>query len=444
MAADPSHALSAGRLTPEAAGGYVGELFEEHSRMVYGVCRLLLRDSVEAEDATQQAFLSAYRSLLGGRLPREPAPWLAAIARNECRARIRTRMREHLVVVTDEDATSPDLEEVAGSRAEIRALCEALTELPQHQRDAVVLREFYGLSYDEVGAALGVSSAAVDSLLVRARRRLEQELGPARKASAALLVPAALRDSLAQALPGFGSSSATVGLLTKAASVPLAAKLSGAALTLALTGTIVVGTVPRGAHPRLAERALRAIRAESAQASPGSGTAPVQARLEDASEAVAAAEVVEPAGSSGGGDEHASALHEAPAPGGDDSSEPSGDSSGEGPSGSGNQDGRETHEGGDSEGHHDSGNGSGAAGADDEASDDEGQGGGSSVPGHEGEGSGDAEQDGEGSGSSEGDGGTGGDTVDPQIDPEDSSGSSGSSVDEEPADGPSSDDPGGS
>jgi RNA polymerase sigma-70 factor, ECF subfamily len=266
LAADPTHVLTARRLTPEAAGAYVGKLFEQHGRMVYGLCRLLLRDGVEAEDAAQQTFLSAHASILNGTVPREPAPWLAAIARNECRGRIRARMSQPLTVVSDGEQPTADLEEVAGSRAELRALCEAMTELPPHQRDAIVLREFYGLSYDEVGAALGVSTSAVDSLLVRARKRLEHELRPARAASAALIVPIALRESLVHALPGFTSSGAATGLVAKAASMPLAAKLCAGALTLVATGSVAITGAPHGGSRGIAEHALRAVGAESAHA----------------------------------------------------------------------------------------------------------------------------------------------------------------------------------
>jgi DNA-directed RNA polymerase specialized sigma24 family protein len=76
----------------------VGRLFAEHGRMVLGLCRLVLRDPIEAEDAAQQVFLSAHRAVLQGAVPREAAAWLAAIARNECRARIRARMREPLAL----------------------------------------------------------------------------------------------------------------------------------------------------------------------------------------------------------------------------------------------------------------------------------------------------------------------------------------------------------
>ena len=70
--------------------------------MVYGVCRAMLRDVHEAEDATQQVFLSAHKAHLEGAVVRDPAAWLVAIARNECRARITAGMRRPLPVA-DED-----------------------------------------------------------------------------------------------------------------------------------------------------------------------------------------------------------------------------------------------------------------------------------------------------------------------------------------------------
>jgi RNA polymerase sigma-70 factor (ECF subfamily) len=211
----------AGRLSSEAAGERLSQLFEEHGRMVYGLCRVLLRDADEAEDAAQQVFLSAHRSMLGGTEPREPSAWLAAIARNECHARIRARMATPLTLVVDErDAVGADIEQVAGQHAEVEALCVALAELPKQQREAIVLREFYGLSYDEVRTALGVTDGAVESLLFRARKRLQAELQPARVASGALALPLALRDSIAAAVPGFSAASSGGGL-AKLVAAPL-------------------------------------------------------------------------------------------------------------------------------------------------------------------------------------------------------------------------------
>jgi RNA polymerase sigma factor (sigma-70 family) len=162
---------SAGCLDAEAAGAYVGELFAEHGRMVLGLARLLLRDPVEAEDAAQQVFLSAHQAVLRGSLPRDRAPWLAAITRNECRARVRARMREPLAL-PELPSDLPDPLAAAIRSADLQGVWAALATLPRRQRRALVLREVGGLSYHELGRALGVSHSAVESLLFRARRQV--------------------------------------------------------------------------------------------------------------------------------------------------------------------------------------------------------------------------------------------------------------------------------
>lgn len=207
--------------------------------MVYGVCRLILRDPVEAEDAAQQTFLSAYRGLLAGQEPREPSAWLGTIARNECRARLRSRSAEPGRLVRE--PVGDDLQKDLGRREEITALCAALTELPSQQRDAIVLREFYGLSYAEVGAALGLSGPAVESLLFRSRKRLQEQLRPLRSALGVLTLPLTVRESLAQVLPGFGggaSAGAGAAALAKLSSGPVAAKVAAVTLGVGAAGTV--------------------------------------------------------------------------------------------------------------------------------------------------------------------------------------------------------------
>lgn len=219
--------------------------------MVYGLCRVMLRDADEAEDAAQQTFLSAHRSMLAGTEPRDPAAWLATIARNECRGRIRARMAAPLTLVGEDAAGSSDPEQEATRRAEVEALCGALSELPAQQRQAILLREFYGLSYDEVSTALGISLSAVESLIFRSRRRLQERLRPAQTASSALVVPAAIREALAQAAPGFpgGSGGILAAGLGKLASAPVAAKLAAAALasTAVVSATLIHAGEPRPA-----------------------------------------------------------------------------------------------------------------------------------------------------------------------------------------------------
>jgi RNA polymerase sigma-70 factor, ECF subfamily len=187
--------------------------------MVAGLCRALLRDATEAEDAAQQVFLSAHRSLLNGAEPREPAAWLATIARNECWARIRGRMREPLPSDAAEDFPS-DADPVAEAlrRADLAALWRAIRALPRQQREALLLREFGGLRYDELAVALSVTEPAVESLLFRARTRLRTQL----QSAAAALAP------LARLLAGGGGPA----VAAKAVAIGIG--------TAAVTGTAVV------------------------------------------------------------------------------------------------------------------------------------------------------------------------------------------------------------
>jgi RNA polymerase sigma-70 factor, ECF subfamily len=211
-----------GRPNDGAAAARTEELYGRYLRTVSGLCRALLRDRAEAEDATQQTFLSAHRALLNGTDPREPAAWLATIARNECWTRIRGRMREPLSVSELEaTSTEPDPYAEAVRRADLAALWSAIKELPRPQRDALLLREFGGLSYDELAAALAMSGSAVESLLFRARQRLRVQL---RTAYASL-----------------GGASWLEGLARLFGGAPVAAKVAAISVGAAtVTGSAVV------------------------------------------------------------------------------------------------------------------------------------------------------------------------------------------------------------
>lgn len=164
--------------------------------MVLGLCRLLLRDAVEAEDAAQQVFLSAHQAILRGSPPRDHAAWMAAIARNECRARIRERMREPLTL-PELPSDLPDPLAAAIRAADLQAVWQALRKLPRRQRNALVLRELGGLSYHELGRALGVSHSAIESLLFRARERVRSLVAGSNAASLGV----ALRELLTRLFP---------------------------------------------------------------------------------------------------------------------------------------------------------------------------------------------------------------------------------------------------
>ncbi len=245
MSVDPISALPR-RPSPGAAGAQLGRLYTEHSRMVYGICRMLLRDPNEAEDATQQVFLSAYRNLLTGTEVRDPAAWLGTIARNACRRRATARMREPLAIVDDDPTQiSPSVEDTAVGREEAAALYAELAVLPEKQREAVVLRDIYGLRYDEVATALGTSRPAVEALLFRARRRLQRRLRPGLVAGV-LVVPLAVQESIAYAVPGFASTAATPAAAA-AVGIPLIAKLAAAGAAVGIAGSAGI-VAERGLH----------------------------------------------------------------------------------------------------------------------------------------------------------------------------------------------------
>jgi RNA polymerase sigma-70 factor (ECF subfamily) len=217
--------LGQGDPTGNGTAALASDLFRQHSPMVLAICRRLLVDATEAEDAMQQTFLHAYRSLLAGREPRQPAAWLASIARNECLNRIRARMREPVADQLANGAVgSADALNAAIASEDLRALGHTIKGLPAQQREALLLHEFCGLRYEEVAAAIGVSESAIGSLLFRARSRLRFLL---QRAYGLLPFPWLLDLTRAPAV--------------KVAALPAVAKVGTAAVAVSLaTGTAVV------------------------------------------------------------------------------------------------------------------------------------------------------------------------------------------------------------
>ncbi len=175
------------------AGRRLNELFDAQGASILQLCRLILRDPIEAEDAAQQTFLSAYRALLRGTTPREPEAWLAQIARNECRARL--RRRELAAVPLEVEAEEArDVSDVAAGHEQLRAVASAIEELPTRQRQAVVLSDLRGLSNNEVARAMSLAPGTVEALLYRGRLRVRRAFR--RSWPATVVVPVWLRDAL--------------------------------------------------------------------------------------------------------------------------------------------------------------------------------------------------------------------------------------------------------
>jgi RNA polymerase sigma-70 factor (ECF subfamily) len=186
-------------------------LFQEHSGWVYGYCLRLLRSPEEAEDALQTTYLNACRSLKQGTRPQVGSAWLLRIAQNVCFGRLRSSGRrgraERIQDFTVLEETVPAPE---GSPEALIGLTDALCSLPPRQREAILLREWQGLSYAEVAARLGLSQAAVETLIFRARRSLATALENPEKRSRRKALHALDVGGLLAALKGFFAGTAGV------------------------------------------------------------------------------------------------------------------------------------------------------------------------------------------------------------------------------------------
>jgi RNA polymerase sigma factor (sigma-70 family) len=160
-----------------AAPQLAEELFNEHHRRIYLYCLRQLGSPEEAEDAVQATYLNACRSLKDGFEPEAAQAWLFKVAHNVCLTRRRSSYRRARVEgPQDLQAVQDVVAAPETSGDELFGLDEALAGLPEQQRNAILLREWQGLSYREVATKLGVTQAAVETLIFRARRSLANSL----------------------------------------------------------------------------------------------------------------------------------------------------------------------------------------------------------------------------------------------------------------------------
>jgi RNA polymerase sigma factor (sigma-70 family) len=162
-------------VAPGAAAA--GDLYERYSGQIFGYCLHQLGSREEAEDAVQTTFMNAFRALSRGIVPELESAWLFKIAHNVCLSRKRSSWRRGKVESPNNfevlQEVVPGAERVSD---ELIRLQDVLEEMPESQRRAILLREWQGLTYREISAELGLSQAATETLIFRARRALAQGL----------------------------------------------------------------------------------------------------------------------------------------------------------------------------------------------------------------------------------------------------------------------------
>lgn len=162
-------------------------LMRLHNRRLYRLARATLRDRTEAEDALQDAYLHAYRSIAQFRGESSLATWLSRLVLNECLARMRRSARRQSLMpihspntpieslpMYANDSDSPDKEL---GRAQMRDILERkVDELPENFRTVFVLRSVQELSVDETAGSLGIAEETVRSRHFRAKSMLRESL----------------------------------------------------------------------------------------------------------------------------------------------------------------------------------------------------------------------------------------------------------------------------
>jgi RNA polymerase sigma-70 factor (ECF subfamily) len=152
------------------------ELVRQHSRTMFRVAFRVLGDAGEAEDAVQDAWVAAWRSLRSFRGDSAASTWLYRVVSNAALALARRRRPTVLVDPTDEtlgwltagrDCDTPEGQAVR--REEAVLVQRAIATLEPSQRVPLVLRELEGLSYEEIADVLDVTVPALQSRLHRAR-----------------------------------------------------------------------------------------------------------------------------------------------------------------------------------------------------------------------------------------------------------------------------------
>jgi RNA polymerase sigma-70 factor (ECF subfamily) len=172
------------------------QLILQYQTQAYNLAYHILQDAAAADDATQEAFISAYRGLAkfrGGSF----RAWLLRITSNACYDELRRRKRHPAISWDDfgdlEEEANPHLvdggaqPEASVQQEELREMLERMmTKLPQDQRVVLLLVDRMGLSYEEAAETLQIRLGTVKSRLARARSRMqlflqdEAELLPAR------------------------------------------------------------------------------------------------------------------------------------------------------------------------------------------------------------------------------------------------------------------------
>ncbi|HSL24363.1 MAG TPA: sigma-70 family RNA polymerase sigma factor [Vicinamibacterales bacterium] len=164
------------------------QLVVRWERPIYALAYRVIGREEDARDICQETFLRAFRAIRGFKGQAKFSSWLYRIALNLCRDWIRRERRAPLVqapegldpmdIANDMPAAAESLDETVARREMSTAVVRAMASLPEEQRTAIVLKEYHGLTFQEIADLLDCPLSTVKTRLYQGLSVLRRELGP--------------------------------------------------------------------------------------------------------------------------------------------------------------------------------------------------------------------------------------------------------------------------
>jgi RNA polymerase sigma-70 factor, ECF subfamily len=163
-------------------------LVNRHQTSILNLIYRFIGDRTQAKDLAQEVFLRVWQAAGSYRPEAKFTTWIYRITANLCFNELKSARRKKWFSFnrSDEDGkhtfeetlsdSGPSAEDLLLSKERSRQISDALQRLPENQRMALILKRYDDLSYQEIAKVIGCSVSAIESLLVRAKRTLQEKL----------------------------------------------------------------------------------------------------------------------------------------------------------------------------------------------------------------------------------------------------------------------------
>jgi len=150
--------------------GSYGKLCDKYYNSIVAIAYSVLTDHHLAEDAAQETFLRALKSLKKLKSKEKFGPWIARICRNVAKDMVKKKLRG------TGTENVPPLAEVGHNEQENQAVKQAIGRLSLSDRELIVLRYYNNMSHEQMSSVLGLTKAAINNRLVRSRKKIAKHL----------------------------------------------------------------------------------------------------------------------------------------------------------------------------------------------------------------------------------------------------------------------------